>query len=72
MKTVLREDELYFGDNGRVFCGAHAGASARYTGRDISGQRVERVTEKDRREWPEDLGEIECETCVSIRRAGTE
>ena len=68
MKPVLKEHELYIGDNGRVFCAAHAGASALYTGRDISGQRVKRVTEKDRREWPSDLGEIECETCACIRR----
>ena len=41
---VLRDDILYSGDNGRLFCGRHAGVSARYTGRDISGQRVEEVT----------------------------
>jgi len=40
---VLEPDTLYFGDNGRCFCGRHAGASALYTGRDISGQRVEQV-----------------------------
>ena len=42
-KPVLKPDVLYFGDNGRCFCGQHAGPSAKYTGRDISGQRVERV-----------------------------
>jgi hypothetical protein len=42
-EPVLDPDTLYFGDNGRVFCGKHAGCSAKYSGRDISGQRVERV-----------------------------
>jgi hypothetical protein len=35
---------LYFGDNGRCFCGHHAGMSAAYTGMDISGQEVEKIT----------------------------
>lgn len=43
-KPKLKDDALYFGDNGRCFCGAHAGMTARYTGRDLSGQRVERIT----------------------------
>ena len=47
-KPVLDDDALYWCDNGAVRCGAHSGASAYYTGRDISGQRVERVTEADR------------------------
>ena len=29
-KPVLRDDALCLGDNGRCFCGAHAGKSARY------------------------------------------
>jgi hypothetical protein len=41
---VLDPGKLYSGDNGRVFCGEHAGASAKYTGRDISGQRVAVLT----------------------------
>ena len=44
---VLDADELYSGDNGRIFCGDCAGCSATYTGRDISGQRVVRMTAKD-------------------------
>lgn len=45
-KPKLTESSLYLGDNGRAFCGrAHcAGSSAYYTGRDLSGQRVMRVT----------------------------
>ena len=73
MKTVLREGELYFGDNGRVLCGRldHAGMTPHFTGRDLSGQPVQRVTERDRREWFRELGrEIECETCAVDRRPG--
>lgn len=44
MKPKLSPSALYIGDNGRCFCGAHAGCSAKFTGRDISGQRVVRVT----------------------------
>ncbi len=40
-------ETLYLCDNGACYCGAHLGASASMTGRDISGQRVSRVTAKD-------------------------
>jgi hypothetical protein len=40
LKSVLRDDQLYLGDGGRCFCERHAGASALYTGRDISGQPI--------------------------------
>ena len=43
-KPKLRDDALYLGDNGRCFCGAHAGVTARFTGRDLSGQRVMHLT----------------------------
>ena len=39
-----KDDSLYLTDNGRVLCGRHLGASARWTLRDISGQRVLEVT----------------------------
>jgi hypothetical protein len=42
-QPVLDDDTLYMGDNGRVTCGRHAGCSARYSGRDISGQRVDKI-----------------------------
>ena len=43
---TLRSDRLYLGDNGRVLCGALrcAGATAHFSGRDLSGQRVVPVT----------------------------
>jgi len=43
-QPVLDAGSLYLGDNGRCFCGAHAGHSAKYSGRDLSGQQVLRVT----------------------------
>jgi hypothetical protein len=63
MTPILRDDELYLGDNGRCFCGHHAGASARYTGGDISGQPVHRVTDADQREARRLGVTLSCETC---------
>lgn len=55
---------LYHTDNGAVLCSSHLGASAKTTGRDISGQQIERVTDADRSEWRRLVGsEIRCETC---------
>lgn len=42
-EPVLDGEAIYLGDNGRCFCGEHAGMTARYTGRDLSGQRVLRL-----------------------------
>jgi hypothetical protein len=53
---LLREGAVYWADNGRRICARCAGASALYTGRDLSGQPVERVTIDDVNAWPEDLG----------------
>lgn len=58
-KVVLQNDAVYLGDNGRCYCGLHSGMSARYTGRDISGQTVYRVTPDDARAYPE----LCCEEC---------
>ena len=62
---VLREDELYLGDNGRCFCGRlHcAGMTAYFTGRDLSGQPVHRVTEADHREARRMGVTLACEGC---------
>jgi hypothetical protein len=63
----LEDSALYFTDNGRIVCGLHAGNSARYTGRDISGQRVRRVTGADDAYWLAALGEhIRCEQCCRL------
>lgn len=64
MVPVVADDALYLTDNGRVVCGLHCGTSARYTGRDLSGQRIERVTEATARRWLAQVGEpIACEDC---------
>lgn len=36
----IRSESVYLVDNGAAYCGDHLGASARYTGRDISGQPI--------------------------------
>lgn len=61
---VLRDDRLYFTDNGRIVCGQHAGMTAQYTGRDLSGQKVLMVSMKVAKQWLTDFGEpIKCEDC---------
>lgn len=45
--AFLDDDALYLADNGRCVCGKHAGATARASGRDISGQRLHRISESD-------------------------
>ncbi len=62
---VLREDEIYLGDNGRCFCGRmhHAGVTAYFTGRDLSGHPVHRVTEADQREARRVGVTLACEGC---------
>jgi hypothetical protein len=66
---VPREDRLYLGDNGRYFCGRleHAGMTAYYTGRDLSGQAVLPVTDKEQREAGRLGLELGCESCRSQR-----
>ena len=64
---VLRDGAVYWADNGRRICARCGGASALYTGRDISGQAVERVTVDDVHAWPEDLGPLACELgCTTL------
>jgi len=62
---ILRGDAIYEGDNGRIFCGRlhHAGMTAHFTGRDLSGQRVHRVTEVDQREARRVGVVLACEGC---------
>lgn len=64
-KPALRDDQIYLGDNGRCFCGRLrcAGMTAHFTGRDLSGQKVHRVTDADRQELRRDGIELVCETC---------
>jgi hypothetical protein len=70
-EPALDPDTLYIGDNGRVFCGKSpcAGSSALYTGRDISGARVDRLSPGDIQAWITEAGTApECEGCG--RRGG--
>ena len=67
MRPLLREGALYWADNGRRICAKCAGQSALFTGRDISGQKVERITVEDVRAWPKDLGVLRCEAgCAAL------
>lgn len=60
----ISDTTIYLTDNGRAYCGSHLGATARSTGRDISGQPIIPVT-------PDVMAEnlamgnppIQCETC---------
>lgn len=55
---------LYFTDNGRIVCGRHLGASARATGRDISGQAIKEATLDEATRWLHEVGEsMQCEDC---------
>ena len=59
---VLHDTTLYLGDNGRCLCGACSGVSARYTGRDLSGQPVEAITPQTLAEYPP-ADDFRCEDC---------
>ena len=66
-RPVLTGGAVYWGDNGRRLCASCAGAMALYTGHDLSGQEVARVTIDDVRAWPEDLGDLGCEAeCTTL------
>ena len=61
---VLRDATLYLGDNGACLCGACSGASARYTGRDLSGAPVEPVSPADALQAARLYGvALRCESC---------
>ncbi len=62
-KPVAKDNVIYFVDNGAVYCGAHLGMSARYTGYDISGQKIERITRKVLKECLEINFIPKCESC---------
>ena len=62
-KKKVLPDALYIGDNGAMFCGNCAGASAAYTLRDISGQRIYRVKHADAVALMADGVPCACEGC---------
>jgi hypothetical protein len=68
-KSALQPDALYFGDNSRITCGelGCAGMSAHFSGRTISGQRVQRVTVADNDYFLRELGcQASCENCKKV------
>jgi len=46
-RFIADPNALYFTDNGAMYCGEHLGYTAQMTGRDISGQRIVKVTPED-------------------------
>lgn len=67
--STLDPDALYFCDNGAIYCGKHCGASAQLTGRDTSGQRVQRMTGPDKAEFERICGwPAACEQCAYLAR----
>ena len=69
-RPKLKPDAVYFGDNGRAICLGCAGQSARWTGYDLSGHRVERATIDDVFEWEQVVGEpLACESgCTTLTK----
>ena len=67
-KVWAKDDAIYLCDNGAASCGLHLGASARYTGRDISGQRIHRVTAADVQYARDEMDGhiIRCEACGRV------
>lgn len=62
-RTKLQPTSLYLGDNGRCFCGAHAGVTAATTGRDLSGQRVTHLTRDRVLAAGFETTQFKCEQC---------
>lgn len=56
-KSKLKPNAIYIGDNGRSMCIDCAGATATLTLRDLSGQKLHKVTKADLDFWLEDMGE---------------
>lgn len=59
-------DAIYLTDNGASYCGAHVGVTASMTGRDVSGQRIVRLSATDAAWWKQHnaVGNLPmCETC---------
>lgn len=73
-KSVLKEGVIYYSDNGRMICVHCAGMSAKYTGRDISGQKVTAATREDAMWWEKETGKLMscesgCTTYASMKPA---
>jgi len=66
---VLRPGVIYSGDNGRRVCLKCAGSSALFTGRDLSGQKVQALPLSMNPGWFADFGKpLACEAgCTTYR-----
>ena len=60
---TISDATIYLCDNGMALCGAHLGTTARYTGRDLSGQPIEPVTPEVAREARNMGWDVQCEQC---------
>jgi hypothetical protein len=62
-KPKLRAGIIYSADNGRLICVECAGQCAKYTGRDLSGQRVAPIPVSETVEWHKEFGRpMACES----------
>lgn len=72
-KPKLKDGIIYSADNGMLICLHCAGQSAKYSGRDLSGQRVQACGDLDNREWIKFFGKpLSCErgcTCYLAPKA---
>jgi hypothetical protein len=59
----IQDTTIYLGDNGRAYCGAHLGYTAKMTGRDLSGQKIYAIQPEDIAEIERDGVTIRCERC---------
>jgi hypothetical protein len=60
--ATLRDGAVYLGDNGRLMCRECAGATALYSGCDLSGAKVERLDCSAVREMASGIGRaVTCE-----------
>lgn len=55
--------KLYFTDNGALNCEDHLGTCAKYTGRDLSGQKIRRVNAEAVQHFANEGLIPKCETC---------
>lgn len=62
-KVRAKPDVLYWDDNGRVVCGACAGATLRFTLRTLSGHRAPPVSAADLAEARTLGWTLKCEEC---------
>ena len=68
-EIMLEPGTVYSADNGRLICLKCAGMSAKYTGRDISGQKVYRMNDQDAADWKRMMGrDLACEGGYTVMR----